>query len=647
MRTGRLTPSVMVSSWFGILVIAFILIVPGALLFLSGRRFFKEFDLLDTIVTVFLLSGIFNFLFFWVRLWPEVRLIFYLATVAVLATLVFRSLKRERFSLARYRMQWWVPLLVLVLGAVLVGYPFHALNLSRLSPNPEGGDVELFLHKTHLLHDGYSIFADPYAHEVNFYPVFLTSEVALATLLTGDGLALNAETFRIFMVVFIFWMIYALGRAVRLRDSEAVLLALFSLYGYSIWSHLVVYVMAGMAFFPTLMLLYLLARAIRTRDRSIWILAGLAGGLAVHSHLVHGIFAGLFTFVALAGVFVRDFIAQRKGLRKALFEPLKWFTMGTAPLIGVYLLPLIIKYRLDATSTWYLVEEFNQTYAAFFKGLSTNIPLLVAAGMTVAIWVLALIFRRRRSALLDEWLPLAHLYGGLFLLMILVRVFAIRIHHLAIYIDAGDFGTLILALSWLFIAKAAFTLFGRKPWTAWVRGGVTVLLVLLIFPLSPLHRFKPDFLWRYKAQIWDYTKLPAAEGERAREGNIPESAWDDFGRALNKAIPRSGAVLMNPDLTHTLGSHFARRVVVYSPAHSNVFIQPPFEERWFDHLRLFASPDSDRFYEMIKKYGITHVLWQVRDPVSIRKMLESAPFLKEIPLEHWLGIVYEVRPEFF
>jgi hypothetical protein len=643
----------MLSSWFGILVMIGLLFVPGTFIYFLLRKHFEKFDFLDTTITVFLFSAIFNFLFFFVRLYPAFRLSAYLIGLGVLTWFSWKEFKKSHMSfektvkplVKKHWKKWMVPIVVLIIGAVMVGYPYHSLNESRLQPNT-GGDVELYLYKSNLLQGGYSIFDDLYGGQVNFYPTFYTAEVALATLFTQTGLAPNAETFRVILIVLIFGLMYAFGRSIKLSKPESMLFTLFTLCGYSIWSHLDLFVVVGMSFFGTLIFMYLLARSVFTNRPVFWILSGLAGSLAVHSHPVHGVYAGLFSFVVIAAMAIHLYLKGKPLTLDKALAPLKWFFYGTAPLIGFYLIPLILKYQLDATSTWYQVEHFDTTYGQFFQSLVDNPHLLVGMCLTALVWILALIFRKKKPAAIYELLPLAHVYGLIFILTVGLRVFAIKMHHLAIYIDAGDFFTFLHAMSWLFMFLIVYKLLAlaNKKLTNKLSWVVSIFILFSIFPPSPLNRFNPPFLWRYGPQIWDYTKLPEAEGDYAQEGNMADPSWDEFAEAVQSKIPLWGTtVLMNPNLTHAFGSHFERRVTFYANAHSNVFLKPSWDERAADHTRLFEEPNEERFREMIDKYDVTHFLWSWQDPEVTKRAFSSWDFLEEVPDMHWRGILYEVN----
>lgn len=634
----------MLTTVWGTLITIGLALLPGALLGVVFSARLKKFTTLDAMVAVLLLSGVWNLLFFLVRMAPWMRVTLYVAGLVALVWMARRQWHQRRLALPSWR-ALAMPLFAFALGALLVGLPLHQLNESRLIP-ATGGDVEFFLYKTQLLRGGYSIFDDLYADQVNFYGTFIPAQVALGTMLEGRQLAPHAESFRVMTAVFIFFLIYAWGRAMRFRESESLLFAIFTLPLYHIWSHLEFYVMAGMAFYPTLIFFYFATRAFLEDRPPLWVLAGLAAGLVVHTHPVHTLVDGSLAILLMVAFAV---VRWRQPFKKTL-RSLGFFTAGATPAIVLYFAPLIVRYRLKTTSDFHLIEEFDNNLSAFVDGVLSNTLLWVSVAATVLVLISAG-FRRAKKSDGASLFPAALWFFGLLGLYLGYKIYALLIHRLSIFIDAGDYMTLISALGWSLVvglvfvgADAGLKRFGKISWGRVVRWAAVALVFLLMFPPSPLSRFTPSIFERYGMQLWSMTRLPKAEGDRAMEGILADPSFREFAEGLHEALPMNAAVLMTPNVTHTFGSFFERKMIYYdSYAHSTVFLDPDFYQRNNDVKAFYENPTDTGLANLINRYGVTHVLFTWRDIPETRRFFEQSTLLEESVSPNWRGVLFKVR----
>ncbi|KKT75224.1 MAG: hypothetical protein UW70_C0037G0038 [Candidatus Peregrinibacteria bacterium GW2011_GWA2_44_7] len=606
----------MLSSFYGILVMIALLFLPGFALLSFFKSCWNKTSWVDRLCMMLVLSGCWNYLFFLPRMAAETRFHFYLANsgILIMAALIF-----SRHSLTRFFKKPWpfvtnffraaaIPLFVFALGGFFVGFPFHSLNESRLQPS-EGGDVQLFLFKTHLLRAGYSFMDDIYADQINFYPNFLMSEVALATLFTESGLVPNAETFRVILSVTIFWLIYALGRALNLKEGEGIFLALFSLLGYFIWGHLEPYVAAGMGFFTLLLFFYFSCRAFLMRKTLFWIMSGLAFGLVIHSHPVHNLFVIAYSALMLPTYL---FSCHRHSVPfRTFLSHLGVFSVGAFFWGTLYYLPVLLRYGFHFTSTFHLREEFNTTLGEFFMSLVV-FPLMIPSVIMALLLFFGSWFRGPRFISFfhgfSRLTPSAFFFLFIFSLATLFRIIAIKTHRLAVYIDAGDFYNITLAL-----------------------GGV-----LLVFTV--IEAVKKGF-----RQSHEFSSAPWILSLLLLLFNINDPTVDEFSRGVSDAIPLyNSAVLMSPEVFASLSSHFERQILLYNDAHSSVFLTPPYQERFADIELIYHRPRESHLQYVIEKYHATHVLWTWQDDPSVLKILYNAPFLKDSVSPNWRGTLFEV-----
>ncbi|MBI2453298.1 hypothetical protein HYV56_01200 [Candidatus Peregrinibacteria bacterium] len=653
----------MVTSFQTTLIIIGILTVPGTFLFYITKKYFRDFNFVDSIVSIFLLSGTWNYLFFLPRLYPEIRKGAYLIGIGILMILALiklaitikKLIKKEcQFPKLKKGLQALIiSLLVLILGSVLMGYPFHKQNLSRLQLNV-GGDVEFFLSKTQILTGGYSFMDDFYADQVNFYGNFLMSEVALVTTLTNYGIALNAESFRIILIVIIFWLFYALARGLSLKQSDSLLLALLSLLGYSIWSHIDFYIAASMAFFTSLMFFYFFSRAFIVKKGPFWFMAGLAAGLVIHSHPVHAVFGGIFAFASIAIYMIYQ---KYKGVKiqhtihnflPVLWGPIFWGVI-------FYIIPLALRYGLKSTSKFYLVEEFDNNMKVFWESLIDIKGYWIAMVISFIVWFKVWKKKENTSQKVLYLLPIIYLFWILFLIGVGVSIFAVKTHRFALYVDSEDFLHLAKVLAWTIVAivilnTVEFLVEQKLKKTSAsintiVRWMAVIVFFGIIFPPSPIYynNHKP-FISQYGQTIWEKTKLAKAEGIRAVEGNVNDPSWDEFAAQLHEVIPPyTSAVFMTAELSHSFGSHFKRQLVYYEAyAHSNIFLDPPFEERYSDYQFLNNNFNQNNFLLFLRKYKATHVLWTWRDQPDLLREYGKYPYLKQIYANPNKGVLFEI-----
>lgn len=617
----------MLTSPLGTFITITLTFVPGLLAVLLLHHRLVALNFLDRLLAIFLLSGVWNFLFFMIRMQPTARLIVYgLVTAGLAGWVAWRWLAGRLFD-SKPAFSWRiaiVPVLTLLLGIVMVGFPLHKLNESRLQP-AKGGDVEFFLYKTHLLRGGYSIFDDPYAGQVNFYGTFIPTQVALGTLIEGRDLVPHAETFRVVMAVLIFFLIYAMGRAMTLAESESVLLALISLMNYHIWSHLEFYVAPGMAFYSTLLFLYFLIRAwIKDHSIALWALAGLSAGMVIHTHPIHTIVDGSLTILALCA-FVLHRILRGRSLAPSM---LSFFAGGSFGLI-TYFLPLLLRYRFRTTSDFHITEPFDTTFSDFWAAQFGNIATWI--GLVVTIGYLGWLLLKRRASKDSLFLiPSTVVFVTLLALYWFYRLYAIFIHRMSMYIDVADFMTLIAAVAWILPIVILLKIVRAKAALRW---GVVVIVLLLMFPFS-----------RYGTQLWSMTRLPTATGERALEGILADPTYVEFAEGLREALPLNAAVLMTPEVTHAFGSFFERRVIFYEAyAHSTVFLSPDFFQRKRDVQAFYKQPTDARLAALIRDYGTTHVLFTWLDTLELRRFLEQSTLLEESVSPNWRGVLFAVK----
>lgn len=649
----------------GLVVGILILVLPGAALLILWYKPSYAFSPLDKTLSVLVVSGVFNYLFFLPRLIPSLRLGAYLFILFFLVIFSVRKVFfqisgknwKEKFKFHRlwksHRRFLGFVLGGFVIAFIFVGYPYHQLNVSRSQLSPMGGDVLFFLYKTHLLRAGYSFLDDIYFGEIPSYPDFPMSQVALMTLLTGGNLALNAEVYRLLLAITIFGLWYALGRALTFRPGESLILAVFSLSGYYIWQHLTTYVSASMSFFATFLFLYFMLRAWLTRNRYLWLMAGLAASLVVHSHMVHAAFGAFFT-IFMVGSYILFPLKERFSFI-ALWNQLKWFFVSGIAGSALFLVPLWWRYGFKSTDKFHSPEgeaaSWDLNLGQWFEQELSAAQFWWATALILFIWLLAALFFFLKRKKLNFFLPAAHFWGLILLIIYILEFISLKIRNFAIYIDVRDFFNITYPFRLIFFAVAGLRLleyfFSRSRRKIMVTQLVSMGIILMtLFFMIPANYsgYVPTFLNNY-AYIWNWTSLKKSLEKRSAEGNTSKER-DFFAADIHKYMPLYSSVLFtDPDVMLSLSGNFERQTMIYGPPWSNMFLPIPVHQRLKEVRSFYQKPTSKKLINIIKKYKVTHILWTWQnDRALLEKLLMKSPFLTFKVEPNFVGVLFEVNP---